>query len=319
MAAERMRTLGGVDGVSISGVYSRTLEKAEAAGSSFGARGFDDFDEMLDAVDAVSICLSNDVHAVFARKALIAGKHVLIEYPLCTSASDADYLSADANRSGSVLMVGNTILHETMFKYLNENKARLGDLLNASARVAFFDGSSAGWWYMNEEKTGPRFAAMHYHFIEYFKRFVGKVDWVRGVDQSLPDDERPGYERLAGGTLFMGHEGNKTSSVQLYLSTAGNGTPRGLWINGTDASVTIVAHGDNRSLVIWNGGEDGTEEYENDWGVAGSSMDFIDAIQGKLDHRARLEDDITTMKLGILASESSKSGKIVDTAYLFGE
>lgn len=313
---ERMQTFGKIPGVTIAGVYSRTIEKAETAGEGFGAHAFDDLDRMIESVDAVVISLPNYTHAAMIRKVVGAGKHVLVEYPLCISASDADYIASDAQRTGSVLMVGNTIIHEKMFSYLQEHKSRLGTILNASARVAFFDSGAAGWWYMNEEKTGPRFAAMHYHFIEYFKRFLGDIDWVIGIDQSISDETRPGFEKLAGGTLFMGHKENGTSSVQLYLSTAGNGAPRGLWLNGTDASVTIVAHKDNKSLVIWNGGEE-TEEFENDWGVQGSCLDFVKAINGELDHRARLHEDITTMKVGILASESAKSMKSVATDHLF--
>ena len=310
MAGERVRAFGGQEGACVAAVYARSLAKAQLLAGPAGAAAFDHLERMLPEVDALVVCVPNAAHADLARRALAAGKHVLVEYPLCTSLEDARALCDLALDAGRVLMVGNTIVHEAMFRYLREHRGRLGRILSAASRVAFYDGSIAGHWYLREESTGPVFAAFHYHHIEYYRHFLGDVEWVLARDEGLPDAARPGCASTAGGTLVMAHAGGATSCVQWYLSAEGSGMPRGLWINGSRSSVTILSREAERSLVVWDGGGEGNEEtYEDDWGVAGSCRDFLDAIAGRLDRRARLDWDIETMRTGLLAAESAARGE----------
>ncbi len=130
----------------------------------------------------------------------------------------------------------------------------------------------------------------------------------------MPNDQRSSFFRVVGGTLFMGHSSGATSCVQWYLSDSGSGSPRGLWINGSLSSVTIISYEADRSLVVWNdGGKGRMEKIENEWGVRGSCEDFINAIDGGLDHEARLIEDMRTLKVCLLAEESAADGRIHPT------
>lgn len=62
------------------------------------------------ATDAVVIATPASTHYALARRALEAGKHVLVEKPLTLSVSHAKALSVLARRRGRVLMVGHTFL-----------------------------------------------------------------------------------------------------------------------------------------------------------------------------------------------------------------
>ena len=55
-------------------------------------------------IDAVSICLPNDLHASVATAALKAGKHVLCETPPAQSLADAKKMAAAAEKSGRTLL-----------------------------------------------------------------------------------------------------------------------------------------------------------------------------------------------------------------------
>jgi predicted dehydrogenase len=57
-------------------------------------------------VDAVLVANPHALHAETALCALAAGKHVLVEKPLCTSIEEADRLEAAARASGAVVQVG---------------------------------------------------------------------------------------------------------------------------------------------------------------------------------------------------------------------
>jgi predicted dehydrogenase len=72
-----------------------------------------DFDEVLadPSVDAVAIATPPSTHYPLVKRALEAGKHVLVEKPLATSAVHAEELVEIAEREGLVLMPGHTFLY----------------------------------------------------------------------------------------------------------------------------------------------------------------------------------------------------------------
>lgn len=77
-----------------------------------GIRTTENYRELLDddEIDAVVVATPTRTHASIAREALEAGKHVLCEKPLCFSGAEARELSAHADRTGLVLMVGHVFL-----------------------------------------------------------------------------------------------------------------------------------------------------------------------------------------------------------------
>lgn len=319
MAAQRAQSFAALEGACVRAVCSRSLAHTAPICALTDAPGYDDYDAALKHVDAVVLCLPNHVHAQYALQALAAGKHVLVEYPLCLCAEDVATLRRAATDSGGVLMVGNTIIHEAMFAYLRQRQERLGPLVSASSRVAFYGKEIAGRWYLKPEQSGSPFVSYHYHHIEYYRRFLGEVKWVRANDESVADPERPGTLLLSGGTLTMGHESGATSCTQWYLSASGAGLPRGMWLNGRSGSVAIISRGNDRSDVIWDdGGEGKTEVLDDAWGVTGSSADFLSAIADRLDHRARLQSDLVTLAVGFSAAESARANRIVEVGQTAG-
>jgi predicted dehydrogenase len=81
---------------------------AELAATLGGVRTFADNEALLaDAeVDAVFIATPNAFHAPLALRALWYGKHVLVEKPFATNATDAAAVVEQAARAGKLLSVG---------------------------------------------------------------------------------------------------------------------------------------------------------------------------------------------------------------------
>src|SRR2546422_6045536 len=75
------------------GVYSRSEEHARAFAQKHGiARWFTGLDEALAHADGdvVDICIPNHLHAPVTIAAAKAGRHVIIEKPLCLTLEEAD-------------------------------------------------------------------------------------------------------------------------------------------------------------------------------------------------------------------------------------
>lgn len=270
----------------ISGIWARSVDKARALSETLATTVFSDCDRLIDASDAVMVCVPNALHARFAAMALARGKHVLVEYPLCCDEEELRRLM-ECRSAQQVLMVGNTILHEAPYVYLQKHKDRLGTLLGAGSRVSWHSAGIEGSWFFDPKLRGPLFAALHYHHIEYFRRLMGDAGQVWACADADP--------RSVGGTLMMSHAAGATSVVQWHLVARGDGLARGMWLTGADAAISIVSQRPGMSHAIWNGGES-IDEIPDDWGVAGSCRDFLDAINGALDHAERLKEDIATLR-----------------------
>jgi predicted dehydrogenase len=91
-----------------------------------------DFDELLaDAeLDAVVIATHVPSHAVLARRAFEAGKHVFVEKPLAQSVAEAEDVVAAAAEADRVLMVGHLLEYHPGFERLKEiaDSGELGNL-----------------------------------------------------------------------------------------------------------------------------------------------------------------------------------------------
>src|SRR6202034_1098671 len=74
--------------------------------AELSVRGFSSYDELLGAVDALTIVVPTPAHYDVARAALERGLHVLIEKPLATSVEEADALLDAARRNGVLLQTG---------------------------------------------------------------------------------------------------------------------------------------------------------------------------------------------------------------------
>lgn len=95
------------EGVRLEAVYSRSTEKGAALAAEYGAQKvYTDMDAFLadETVNVVYIATPNLLHHSQAKRALLAGKHVILEKPFCTTARDAREL-VEIARGKNLLLV----------------------------------------------------------------------------------------------------------------------------------------------------------------------------------------------------------------------
>jgi predicted dehydrogenase len=101
-------------GLELIALCERDCHRGEAFSSRHpGVPVVEDFAEILadSRVDAVLVATPPRTHHSLVRQALAAGKHVLVEKPLATTAADARDLVDLADREGLVLMPGHTFVY----------------------------------------------------------------------------------------------------------------------------------------------------------------------------------------------------------------
>jgi predicted dehydrogenase len=112
----------------VTAVCSRSLQSADAFAERFEIENrFDDYDIMLGSeIDAVYIGTPHVTHFELARRALLAGRHVLCEKPLALNAEQVRELALIAEDSNRFLM-------EAMWMKFNPLYLKLGELIYAGA------------------------------------------------------------------------------------------------------------------------------------------------------------------------------------------
>lgn len=125
------------EGVEISWVVDRTAERLAEAPKFFGTniKVTTNVSEALadDTVDVVFVTVPDHLHREVAEPAFDAGKHVFLEKPLATNASDAIAILSAWHRSGRILQLG-YVLRQAPF-YAAIRKV-VQDGLLGSVRVA---------------------------------------------------------------------------------------------------------------------------------------------------------------------------------------
>ncbi len=105
IAKRTMEEVKLVSGVSVEAIYNPHIESARYFADIHEVEAyFDDYDAFLDRVGAVYIASPHGTHYGYARRALLAGRHVLCEKPMVLRESEARELFDLARSRGLVLM-----------------------------------------------------------------------------------------------------------------------------------------------------------------------------------------------------------------------
>ncbi len=109
-----VRNLWKTEGATVSAVVDGMPKKREQVNRLYpSVRTYESADELMEAtdVDGVVIATPISTHFNLAKKALEAGKHVLVEKPLAETSDDANELISLAERAGKILMVDHTFIY----------------------------------------------------------------------------------------------------------------------------------------------------------------------------------------------------------------
>ena len=115
----------------IGGLADLSPRLLATVGAEYGVpegRRFLDYRDLVRSdIDAVIVCPSGS-HAPPSIAAAEAGKHILVEKPMCTTVAEAEAMVAAAERAGVILMVAYMKRHEPAYQFVQRRVAAMDDI-----------------------------------------------------------------------------------------------------------------------------------------------------------------------------------------------
>ena len=165
----------------VVGTVASSPAGTEQAVARLGAeRGFGSAEELAISpdIDVVHICTPNHLHRPLAEAAMAAGKHVICEKPLATSAAEADGLRAAARTAGVVATVPFVY---RFYPMVREARARVtGDfgpvrLVHGGYLQDWLSADTDDNWRVDADRSGPSRA-----FADIGSHWCDLVEFVTG-------------------------------------------------------------------------------------------------------------------------------------------
>jgi predicted dehydrogenase len=216
--------------VELSGIWGRNGAKTASLATELGTTGYDDVEEMFDAVDAVAFSVPPQVQSELALRAARAGKHLLLEKPIAVSVAEADRLADAVTEAGVASVVFFTSRFDAVQRQWIDQTGQRSD----------WDGA-AGLWLGSAFAAGSPFDTPWRHdkggLWDVGPHALAMVTGTLGPIVEIT--ARPGRRDLVH--LIMGHESGASSSYAVSIDTPTAASEVSLRVWGATGSSMLPA------------------------------------------------------------------------------
>ena len=294
MANAHAKALKAISGAEITVVQTRTQEGAQKFAGEYGIpTAVTSLEEAVARkdVDAVIITGPTQVHADQAELAMRAGKHVLIEIPMCDSVADAERIVRVQKETGVTAMAGHVRRFNPSHQYMNKKLRQEGVVLQQmQAHTHFFRRTNMNA--LGQPRSWVDHLLWHHacHTVDLFAYQTGEqVSEAYAV-------QGPYHPELKI-AMDMGIVMKTPSGAVCVLSLSFNdegpiGSPyrymcdKGTWVSFYDD----LTDGFGKKIDL-TGVAPSINGFEN------QDREFIAAIEGKREPNCSVADALSTMKL----------------------
>ncbi|MCK6079395.1 Gfo/Idh/MocA family oxidoreductase [Microbacterium sp. EYE_5] len=278
-------------GVPLVGVVASTPARSAEGAHLLGAdRAFDDLDALLNEprVEAVHIATPSGKHHEQAERALRAGKHVVCEKPLTTSAADSARLVRLAHDTGLVGAVAYTYRFHPGVRDLRERAAALGRLLlvRASYLQAWLLDAGTEEWRLDPAQNGASraLADLGSHAVDLIEFVTGNR--VHAVSATMREFVPTSTVIPTAGddivVIAFELEGGGIGSLQLSQVAIGHSNSLTLEVNGERGAMAMDLRDTTRIWWATRGDEPShlpVGAYGTDEDYVAAYMSFLEATQ----------------------------------------
>jgi predicted dehydrogenase len=292
---------------------------------------FDDYRDLIKdkELDVIDICIPNDLHCQVAVEAAKAGKHIIIEKPLCVTLEQADEMIETCEKAGVLLMYAEELLFAPKYvrvKTLIEENA-IGEPFLAKQSEEH-PGPHMSWFWDVNRSGGGVMIDMGCHSIEYTRWILGKPK-VKSVTAFMGTYVHQG--RTLGedhSYAIIEYEGNKIAMVENSWTKGGGvddhcevyGQKGHTYADLLRGSSLLTYSEEGYGYAVEKAGT--TKGYtftmfEEIWnyGFPQEMQHFIDCVLGKQTCTETGEDGREVLKIMYAAYQSAGQGRKIEFPY----
>jgi UDP-N-acetylglucosamine 3-dehydrogenase len=136
MGKNHARVCSELKDVELVGICDVDKNTAKVVAERFHTKAYTSYQDLIAKADAVIIATPTSTHFDISTKALSAGKHVLVEKPICDTVQNAQTMVKKAEDEHLVLATGHIERHNPAVAFVKEGiqKNRFGDVISLSSQ-----------------------------------------------------------------------------------------------------------------------------------------------------------------------------------------
>ena len=244
-----IKNVEGMDVVAVCDIDKKRTAQAEK--DLPGIRTYNTVKDLLkdDGVDLCVVILPHNIHAEVAIQCSKAGKHVIVEKPMCITVKQATAMIEAAEKAGKMLTVYHNRRRDGDFKAIlrTVQSGIIGDVFHVEMWMGGY-GAPRDWWRADKEVSGGAFYDWGAHFLDWLLQVVpGKIEYVTGHYHKRVWKKMTNEDHVEAIIRF---ENGAVANVQ-QSTIAAVGKPR--WrILGTEGA--LVHEGDHLRLHTFKNG-----------------------------------------------------------------
>ncbi len=264
-------------------------------------------------VDLCVIITPHDSHARLAVQCAQAGKHVVVEKPMCLTAAEATRMIAAARKSRVMLTVFHNRRHDGDYKAIKAciDEGRIGDVFHVEMWGGGY-GRPGTWWRSDKRVSGGHFYDWGAHYMDWLLNIMAprKVVGVAGRFHKLVWHHVTNEDHVEAWIRF---DDGAVADVQ-FSSIACSGKPR--WrILGTKGAIVDRGGGQFELTSVVRGVQMRADVryQDSDWPAYYQNL-ANHLLKGR-ELEVKPEEAARVIAIMEAAERSSRSGKVEKTPF----
>jgi myo-inositol 2-dehydrogenase / D-chiro-inositol 1-dehydrogenase len=194
------------------GIMSKNKTAALELSQKYTTKVFDTYEDLLNQVDIIDICVPTDFHKNMVLQAANAGKHIICEKPIALSVEDGKDMIEACNKANIRLFIAMVVRFFPQYRAAQQAVAsgQVGNIgVMRFKRVSYQPTGDEGW-FTDEVRSGGMLVDLMIHDFDYARWLGGEVKRVFAKSVRSQDSAAPGDYAL----VTLGFDNGQTALVE---------------------------------------------------------------------------------------------------------
>jgi predicted dehydrogenase len=180
-------TMGGVHAAGwkstdaeLVGIMSKNKGAALELSQKYNTKVFDAYEDLLEQVDIIDICVPTDFHKEMVLQAANAGKHILCEKPIALTLEDGQEMMKVCDAAGVRLFIAMVVRFFPQYSAAKQavESGHVGDIGVMRFKRVSYQPIGDEAWFTSETRSGGMLVDLMIHDFDYARWLGGEVKRV---------------------------------------------------------------------------------------------------------------------------------------------